>query len=184
MCQTKARFVQGTVASSAGCLFGTVAVGRLLGLTKLNNLMLSQRCTSGGFAMLVCNIIGAPIPLMFLFNLASGLFGGCFGQVLLDKMGYPVDRSNGQRICRGIAMGAASHATGTASLIAAGEQDTAAIASVSIVVCVHEICHRRTLARLLHDLVDVYRVGCVRDVRLDHQLLQHRAELRAVDCLV
>mgnify|MGYP002039478373 CR=1 FL=1 len=42
---------------------------------------------------------------------------------------------NGQRICRGIAMGAASHATGTASLIAAGEQDTAAIASVSIVVC-------------------------------------------------
>ena len=131
----KARFVQGTVASSAGCLFGTVAVGRLLGLTKLNNLMLSQRCTSGGFAMLVCNIIGAPIPLMFLFNLASGLFGGCFGQVLLDKMGYPVDRSNGQRICRGIAMGAASHATGTASLIAAGEQDTAAIASVSIVVC-------------------------------------------------
>ena len=32
-------------------------------------------------------------------------------------------------------MGAASHATGTASLIASGEAETAAIASVSVVLC-------------------------------------------------
>ena len=125
----------GTVASTAGCLFGTVAVGRLLGLVRENNLMLSQRCTSGGFAMLVCNIIGAPIPLMFLFNLSSGLFGGCIGQPLLDKLGFRADKGDNQRICRGIAMGAASHATGTASLIASGEAETAAIASVSVVLC-------------------------------------------------
>jgi putative effector of murein hydrolase len=125
----------GTLASTVGCLFGTVAVGRLLGLVRQNNLMLSQRCTSGGFAMLVCNIIEAPIPLMFLFNLASGLFGGCLGQVLLDKLGFRADEGDNQRICRGIAMGAASHATGTASLITSGEADTAAIASVSVVVC-------------------------------------------------
>lgn len=127
--------VAGTLASTVGCLFGTVAVGRLLGLVRENNLMLSQRCTSGGFAMLVCNIIGAPIPLMFLFNLASGLFGGCLGQVLLDKLGFRADKGDNQRICRGIAMGAASHATGTASLITSGEAETAAIASVSVVVC-------------------------------------------------
>jgi putative effector of murein hydrolase len=125
----------GTVVSTLGCLFGTIAVGRLLGLVRENNLMLSQRCTSGGFAMLVCNIIDAPIPLMFLFNLASGLFGGCLGQLLLDKLGFRADRGDNERICRGIAMGAASHATGTASLIADGETDTAAIASVSVVVC-------------------------------------------------
>ena len=64
-----------------------------------------------------------------------GRLGGCLGQLLLDKIGFRADKGDDQRICRGIAMGAASHATGTASLITSGEAETAAIASVSVVVC-------------------------------------------------
>ena len=85
--------------------------------------------------MLVCTMLNAPVAIMFMFNLASGLFGGCLGQLLLDKLGLRNDRSSGERICRGIAMGSSSHATGTASLIQSGEEETAAIASVSVVVC-------------------------------------------------
>ena len=67
--------------------------------------------------------------------LILGRLGGCLGQLLLDKIGFRADKGDDQRICRGIAMGAASHATGTASLITSGEAETAAIASVSVVVC-------------------------------------------------
>lgn len=142
----------GTLFSTLVALFGTVAVGRVLGLTQSNSLMLSQRCTSGGFAMLVCTMLNAPVAIMFMFNLASGLFGGCLGQLLLDKLGLRNDRSSGERICRGIAMGSSSHATGTASLIQSGEEETAAIASVSVVVCgvLHTVfCSAPPVRRLL-----------------------------------
>jgi putative effector of murein hydrolase len=127
----------GTTLSTVCSLFGTVAMGRLLRLTSANSLLLSQRCTSGGFAMLVCGIIGIDsyVPLMFMFNLASGLLGGCVGPWVLDKIGCRGDQGYAQQIARGVSMGAASHATGTASLIQNGEANTAAMASVSVVVC-------------------------------------------------
>ena len=33
----------------------------------------------GGFALVVCDILSVPAPLMFLFNIVSGLLGGCIG---------------------------------------------------------------------------------------------------------
>jgi putative effector of murein hydrolase len=125
----------GSVVATAGSLFGTVAVGRLLRLTATNSLMLSQRCTSGGFALVVCDILEVPSPMMFLWNIISGLLGGCIGGVLLDQLRCRNRAKRGEYIPRGVAIGASSHATGTASLLQDGEMDTAALASVSLVVC-------------------------------------------------
>jgi len=122
------RILRASVIGSLLAVGLTVVVNLLFGASREVAVSTLPRSVTTPIALAIGGQTGATLGLTVVSVIVAGLAGAAFGPALLDRLGV---RDPG---ARGLAMGAASHALGTARI---GEESDAARAhaSVAIVGC-------------------------------------------------
>lgn len=103
-----------TVGSAAGILL-VIFMGKLMGMDPLLISSMLPKSTTTPIAMEISEVIGGNPSLTVTFVIITGISGCIFGEKLLKLFGID------DPIAEGIAMGATSHAVGTAKAMEMGE---------------------------------------------------------------
>jgi len=117
-----------TLLASLCGLITAVGCARLFGADELMMAALAPRSVTTPIAVEIASKLQAPIALTALAVIVTGLFGAIFGLPLLQWLGIKDKRA------QGVAMGAASHALGTARC-AEVSPVLAAYSALAMVLC-------------------------------------------------
>jgi len=122
------RIVRGSLVGAVGAMALTTAVNLLLGAGREVALSTLPKSVTTPIALAVGGQIGGTAGLTVVSVIVAGVVGAAFGPTLLTRLGVRAQRA------RGLSMGAAAHALGTARI--GEESDSArAYASVALVLC-------------------------------------------------
>ncbi len=105
-----------------GCLVGissVIGVARLLGADESLLVSLAPKSVTAPIAMSIAENTGGIPELAVVFVVICGMFGGLVGPLILRRLGVK------SRVAKGLAMGSASHALGTARAIEMGAAEGA-----------------------------------------------------------
>lgn len=105
-----------------GCLVGissVIGVARLFGAEEALLVSLAPKSVTAPIAMSIAENTGGIPELAVVFVVICGMFGGLVGPLILRRLGVK------SRVAKGLAMGSASHALGTARAIEMGAAEGA-----------------------------------------------------------
>lgn len=115
------------LAALAG-LFGTVLLGRLLGVPPIVAAASVTRFCTAALALPVAVSLGASQPLAVVMLVLSGFLGVLMGRPVLSLVGARTPRE------RGLALGAVSHVLGTVTLASWGEAPAVPYSALAFVL--------------------------------------------------
>ena len=102
-------------------ILSVIIVARLMGGSDMAVVSMASKSVTMPIALAVSESLGGELPLTSIVVIFTGLLGALTGGILMTRLGFR-DASS-----RGLAIGAASHAIGTAACY--GESDTAGVYS-------------------------------------------------------
>lgn len=115
--QLKGNIISILTAVFVGCIVGissVILIAKLLGADKVLLYSMAPKSVTTPIAMSIAESTGGVPELAVAFVVICGVFGGLAGPIILRRLGVK------SKVAKGLAMGSASHALGTARAIEMG----------------------------------------------------------------